>query len=351
MSRTRLYLTNLPTDVTEEEIQKYMEGFGPVASFRLGHDRTYAFVQYHEEEDAQGLCRTAKYHRIMGADISVEYACNRPRERYAVIVSNIPTDLCWQQLKDFGRLAGGLVAFCDIDKSKRSRGFIEYRSLEEALDAVESLSGKNLGGQQVQLSADFDILLASDRYQSGSASFSRDNLPLFRSSRVDSPYALREHAEDGCTSRGHSSILNRGRHRSVSPWSRRHSSARTDNLEYGRYLFRRRSSSSVATHPRSLHRSASRHRQRRPPTQVISDTWPAVRLSAQDRASHLPRDTVVSEDFILDPYDDRAYTHFYLGGLRSGSCAIDGNYEYADPYAFDHHFTSSRETRFRSHAY
>lgn len=68
-----------------------------------------------------------------------------PRVRYPVIVNNIGRGICWQELKDFGRLAGDVV-FCDLDKSKRGRGFIEYLDQESADRAVRDLDGREMNG-------------------------------------------------------------------------------------------------------------------------------------------------------------------------------------------------------------
>lgn len=94
---------------------------------------------------------------------------NRAHQRYPVLVRNIPGHICWQvywsqrfqgasnfqlqELKDFGRLAGGLVAYCDLDRNKNGRGFIEYLSWEDAEEAIRSLNGQMLGGQAVSVSA------------------------------------------------------------------------------------------------------------------------------------------------------------------------------------------------------
>ena len=42
---------------------------------------------------------------------------------YLVTTYNVLSDSSFQELKDFGRLAGGTVAFCDIDKTNRQRGY------------------------------------------------------------------------------------------------------------------------------------------------------------------------------------------------------------------------------------
>ncbi|KAK0190990.1 hypothetical protein F5146DRAFT_1046632 [Armillaria mellea] len=43
--------------------------------------------------------------------------------RFPVVVAGIPRHVCWQELKDFGRLSGQHVAYCDIERKNRSKGF------------------------------------------------------------------------------------------------------------------------------------------------------------------------------------------------------------------------------------
>jgi RNA recognition motif-containing protein len=58
-----------------------------------------------------------------------------------------------QELKDFGRLAGGHVAYCNLDRDRKGCGFIEYLSREDAEEAIRKLNGQKLGGRAVGVSA------------------------------------------------------------------------------------------------------------------------------------------------------------------------------------------------------
>ncbi|KAJ6539251.1 hypothetical protein B0H19DRAFT_350174 [Mycena capillaripes] len=87
-------------------------------------------------------------------DIQPKYYSNRAHQcRYPVLVHNIPKSVCWQELKDFGRLAGGHVAYCDLNRNKNGSGFIEYLFPEDAEDAIRQLNGKRLGGRIITVSA------------------------------------------------------------------------------------------------------------------------------------------------------------------------------------------------------
>ncbi|TRM68034.1 hypothetical protein BD626DRAFT_626393 [Schizophyllum amplum] len=363
MSRTRLCLQNLPQDIREEELKKYLECFGLVISFKFGHDKSHAFVRYESEEDAQDLCRTAKRHRLMGADINVEYACSRPRERYPVLVSNIPKELCWQQLKDFGRLAGGLVAYCDIDRSQRTRGFIEYWSMDEALDAIRKLDGHDLGGQPVSLSADFHATKRHQILPSCVSTTPRRRSPSSSRPRHRSPYQL-HHAQvlDVRQLEGtrRQSMSRRAPRRSVSPWSRRRDSGDTLASEVGHEISGTLRSSylsastrlSTAYHNPYLHNSSSLRRS--------ADT---ARASVDKH--FLPRDSRTTtrgyasvnslpsghdEHKALGPYDDGAYTNLYRG-THGRHRALDQDYGYIDPYTYEQRLTPSWEDFYRSHAY
>ncbi|KAG6837547.1 hypothetical protein H0H93_007728 [Arthromyces matolae] len=76
---------------------------------------------------------------------------DRPQYRYPVVVTNIPRKIRWQELKDFGRRSGGLVAFCDLDRKHQGRGFVEYFSREDAERAILALDKTYLGGQLVRV--------------------------------------------------------------------------------------------------------------------------------------------------------------------------------------------------------
>ncbi|KAF9469102.1 hypothetical protein BDZ94DRAFT_570073 [Collybia nuda] len=171
----RLYLRNLPRYVDEEILLKHLSGYGKIVEVKIIHD--YAFVQFDLEEDARDVVETFQSQPFLGHAIIVEFArplrknmplfetSNRidasviPRpapanvqSRYPIVVTNIPRKVRWQELKDFGRISGALVAYCDLDKKRRGRGFIEYFSREDAHRAIRDLDGRLLGGKPVTVS-------------------------------------------------------------------------------------------------------------------------------------------------------------------------------------------------------
>ncbi|KAF9534818.1 hypothetical protein CPB83DRAFT_888779 [Crepidotus variabilis] len=171
----RLYLRGLHSDVSTEDLHKFLSCYGVITEIKLLPH--CAFVQFESETAASVVLDTYQSQPLLGNRVTIEYS--RPlrkkwpsiqssnssenrlwsskghgpsaRYRHPVVVKGIPPGICWQELKDFGRLSGSLVAFCDIDKAVKERGFIEYFSREDAKRAERVLNGKKLGGHSVRV--------------------------------------------------------------------------------------------------------------------------------------------------------------------------------------------------------
>ncbi|KAJ3534941.1 hypothetical protein NM688_g7053 [Phlebia brevispora] len=215
MSPASVYLGGLPETIGRKELFSHLSIYGTINALNL--QKGYAFVEYDSEADATDLIATFADQPFMGHDVKVQSARqprrhsvtssntssspdmerSRPRLapehariRYPVIVNNLNRHTCWQELKDFGRLAGGTVAFCDIDKTNRRRGFLEYFTQEDADRAVKQLSGRELLGNVVTLSG------------YGRKTLRPENLPPSRSrSRSRSPPSTRHSIRDISSSR------------------------------------------------------------------------------------------------------------------------------------------------------
>ncbi|KAF8812347.1 RNA-binding domain-containing protein [Phlegmacium glaucopus] len=141
--------------------------------------QNYAFVQFESEKDAQVVLETYQHQPLLGRSVIIEFAhrlrkdmpsitnsdsdkiSTRPsptrrHSRHPVVVTNIPRGVRWQELKDFGRLSGRLVAYCDLDRTQRGRGFIEYFTKQDAERAVRFLDGRHLSGKRVRVT-DYEV--------------------------------------------------------------------------------------------------------------------------------------------------------------------------------------------------
>ncbi|KAJ7499015.1 hypothetical protein FB451DRAFT_1203962 [Mycena latifolia] len=187
---SRLYLKNLPS-VAYDDVLNYLERFGRLTELKIFETESfsYGFAQFSSEEDAKYVLDTFHGRLFLGHSTVIEparplrkdmpfaephssrssdsrtrthgprYGSIRPKYypnrayqcRYPVLVENIPRHICWQELKDFGRLSGRPVAYCEVDRKKNGHGFIEYLSQEDAEEAIRALNGQKLGGRSVAL--------------------------------------------------------------------------------------------------------------------------------------------------------------------------------------------------------
>lgn len=171
-SSKRLYLRDLPETASEDEIEAFLAPYGKITEVKIVSGHTYGFVEFESPDDARTVLETFKEKDFLHKRITIEYAhplrkdvaaladasnliaaerASRSIMRFPVVVTGIPRHVCWQELKDFGRLSGQHVAYCDIERKNRSKGYIEFSSPEEAERAAEKLNGKILGGARVKV--------------------------------------------------------------------------------------------------------------------------------------------------------------------------------------------------------
>ncbi|KAJ7937146.1 hypothetical protein B0H13DRAFT_200310 [Mycena leptocephala] len=184
---SRLYLKNLPVHANREDVFNYLKRFGKLSELKIIASETYSygFVEFASEQDARFVLDTFRDRLFLGHRTVIElarplrkdmpsteshssrntarsprhgvqpkyYSSQAHQRRYPVLVDNIPRHICWQELKDFGRLAGGHVAYCNLDRDRKGCGFIEYLSREDAEEAIRKLNGQKLGGRAVGVSA------------------------------------------------------------------------------------------------------------------------------------------------------------------------------------------------------
>ncbi|KAI0693789.1 hypothetical protein BC835DRAFT_1415684 [Cytidiella melzeri] len=200
---TSVYLGGVPAGISERELRGHLEIYGRVNALSMQKGAVvdaflgsitplliracpcytpagYAFVEYDSEVDAKDVVANFANKPLMGYDIAspdikVQLA-KKPRRqtipastpspeadhnsgrsensrvRYPVVIYNLDPRTCWQELKDFGRLAGGEVVFCNIDQKDRTRGYVEFHTQEDADRLVLEGEGKELLGRRVSLS-------------------------------------------------------------------------------------------------------------------------------------------------------------------------------------------------------
>lgn len=72
------------------------------------------------------------------------------RGQFRCIVSNLPPNTSWQDLKDIGR-EHGAVSFADVDATRPDEGVIEYDNREDYERALDKVEGTELRGYKLRI--------------------------------------------------------------------------------------------------------------------------------------------------------------------------------------------------------
>lgn len=105
------------------------------------------------------------------------------RGQFRCIVSNLPPNTSWQDLKDIGREHGS-ISFADVDASRPDEGVIEYDNRDDYERALDKIEGTELRGFKLRIDPAKGASSRDDRDRSPPRR--RDDSPPPRRARDDS---------------------------------------------------------------------------------------------------------------------------------------------------------------------
>ncbi|KAL8703249.1 MAG: hypothetical protein Q9201_003555 [Fulgogasparrea decipioides] len=181
VSSTRLYLGNLPRDVTKEDIQNHFKDApGTIAEVKLMNG--FGFIEYEDAVDARDVVPTYHGSDLNGSRLTVQFARGsrqrndfagpperphpRPRRTaHRMQISGLPGETSWQDLKDFARRSGLDVVYSEVGRDRDGKGFVEFETAADLKVAVEKLDNSDFKGATVRCLADpQEDIPRNDRY-------------------------------------------------------------------------------------------------------------------------------------------------------------------------------------------
>ncbi|KAI4121474.1 MAG: hypothetical protein LQ341_007402, partial [Variospora aurantia] len=170
VSSTRLYLGNLPRDVTKEDIQTHFkEASGTIAEVKLMNG--FGFIEYEDAMDARDVVPAYHGSDLNGSRLTVQFARgSRQRNEFAgpperphprprrtahrMQITGLPGETSWQDLKDFARRSGLDVVYSEVGRERDGKGFVEFETAADLKVAVEKLDNNDFKGATVRCTAD-----------------------------------------------------------------------------------------------------------------------------------------------------------------------------------------------------
>ncbi|OJJ39138.1 hypothetical protein ASPWEDRAFT_36867 [Aspergillus wentii DTO 134E9] len=140
VSSTRLYLGNLPRNVTKQDIEEHFSshGSGKITEIKLMNG--FGFIEYEDAMDARDVVPAFHGSDFKGERLTVQFArgprrkenfpgpmdrpsAPRPRRTgFRMLVSGLP-ETSWQDLKDFARQSGLDVVYSETGR-EHGRGWV-----------------------------------------------------------------------------------------------------------------------------------------------------------------------------------------------------------------------------------
>ncbi|CAG5126959.1 unnamed protein product [Candidula unifasciata] len=172
----RVYVGSINFEIKEDTIKQAFLPFGPVKSVNLSWDpitnkhKGFAFIEYEVPEAAQlaleqmnGVMIGGRNIKVVGrpsnmpqAQPIIEQLGQEAKNYNRIYVTSIHSDLTENDIKSVFEAFGKIVS-CELaqDPAKQGKhkgyGFIEYETLQAALDAVASMNLFDLGGQYLRV--------------------------------------------------------------------------------------------------------------------------------------------------------------------------------------------------------
>ncbi|KAI9670822.1 MAG: hypothetical protein M1829_004711 [Trizodia sp. TS-e1964] len=176
VSSTRLYLGNLPRGVTRAQVEEHFKahGAGEITEVKLMNG--FGFIEYSDSMDARDVVPAFHGGEFMGERLTVQFARgSRHREGFAnhdrptqprprrtpfrLLITGLPGETSWQDLKDFARQSGLDVVYSETGRDRDGKGcFVEFETAADLKTAVEKLDQKEFKGDRVTCVADKNIL-------------------------------------------------------------------------------------------------------------------------------------------------------------------------------------------------
>ncbi|XP_026478113.1 poly(U)-binding-splicing factor half pint-like isoform X2 [Ctenocephalides felis] len=166
----RVYVGSISFELKEDTVRQAFLPFGPIKSINMSWDpvtqkhKGFAFVEYEIPEGAQLALEQMNGVMIGGRNIKVGRPSNMPQAQQVIdeiqeeaknynriYVAGIHADLTENDIKSVFE-AFGPITYCKLAQGSSAHrhkgyGFIEYATLQAAIEAISSMNMFDLGGQ------------------------------------------------------------------------------------------------------------------------------------------------------------------------------------------------------------
>ncbi|XP_039033491.1 flowering time control protein FPA-like isoform X2 [Hibiscus syriacus] len=145
---SHLWVGNVSAETVDSDLTELFSKFGALDSVTAYSSRSYAFVYFKRVEDAMVAREALQGATLHGNHLKIEFA--RPAKPCKNLwIGGISQTVSREELEEEFRKFGKIEDFKFL--RDRNTAFVEYSRMEDASQAMRSMSGKRLGGEQIRV--------------------------------------------------------------------------------------------------------------------------------------------------------------------------------------------------------
>ncbi|GBP55577.1 Hrp65 protein [Eumeta japonica] len=139
--RSRLYIGNLTSDVTEEEIQNLFSAFGETAELFINKEKNFGFIKLDYRMNAEKAKRELDGKMRNGRPLRVRFAPHNSAVRIRNLPPFVSNELLYKAFEIFGKIERAYVRVDERGKTL-GEGVVEYARKPSALAAIRNCTEK-----------------------------------------------------------------------------------------------------------------------------------------------------------------------------------------------------------------
>lgn len=137
--RCRLFVGNLPNDLSENDFQKFFEPFGELSEVFLNAARGFGFLRLDTRHHAENARATVDGQMYRGRPLRVRFAAHGAALRVKYLSPHISNEMLAEAFSIFGEIERAIVAVDDRGKPT-GEGIVEFSRKPNAMTALKRIS-------------------------------------------------------------------------------------------------------------------------------------------------------------------------------------------------------------------
>ena len=139
--RNRLYIGNLTSDITEEELKELFKPFGEVSEIFLNAEKFFAFIKVDYRSNAEKAKRELDGFMRSNRALRVRFAPNATTVRVKNLTAHVSNELLYRAFEIFGQIERAVIIVDDRGKPT-GEGIVEFTRKSGAMAAIRYCTEK-----------------------------------------------------------------------------------------------------------------------------------------------------------------------------------------------------------------